>query len=1009
MKAIHAAIRGVVIVTLSACSASTPDAQRAMGTGPTLPATTPDSTTSPTAPNDSSPCGNARGNLMRVLPAGATLAENGASLTIACDGDAHSLGIASLGEGIVRVRYGAGRASIVALAPVAAHALDVTRDGDAVVVCTPELLLRVAPGACDLTARDRATGVEIRGAGNRFARGRATPQHAKGKPALAERDAIVLEHAAALGERFFGLGLHAGTHVDGRGQVVELWNTDAFDSDAGGFPPDAPSLYESIPFYVALRDGTAYGVFTDLTQRTRFDVAATDASRVALTAWDVPDGSGADGETRPDAGLDEYLVAGPRMNDVTRRYTALTGRAPLPPPWALGFHMSRWEGGCASLPADRPFCSAQQLVAFADDVRQRGFPADALFLDIHHMNGFRSFTFDAERFADPAALARDLGARGFHVHAIVDPALKVDDAWATYRDALAGKHFLSDARGVPFVGQVWPGAASYPDFTRAATRTFWSDQVAGLAARGIEGAWIDMNEPSEFTAGTVPDTLVVDGDGRATTMAEAHNAYAYFEARATREGLIRGRPDARPFVLSRAAFAGQQKYAAVWTGDAPSTWATLGMTLPQLLALGVSGMPFAGSDVGGYSGREESSGELYARWMALGAVSPFFRTHAEENARRQEPWAFGADVEDATRALVEQRYALLPYVYNTFEEASRTGAPLLRPLAFAFQDDARLGDVSDEAMLGDALLVAPIVARGATARSVILPAIDEGAWFELGSGARFTAGTTASVSAGSDALPLDALPMFARAGSIVFGTTGPERSGGRNETGAHTADEARRGPLVLDVFPADTNTRAVLYEDDGASAPAFSRIAFARERTDAGVRLSATLREGAFDATRSSIVVRLRRIDHAPRAVRVDGQALAPSAWAWDENDRTLRVTLPYAAFALDVDYDRTLLAELEVNVPVRVVLPPGTPPGAVVYVASSSTGWMHLPLARVGNEAHGTVRVPRGGYASYKVSRGAWASVEKGAGCAERPNRVLFGAARGQIARVVAFAGSGC
>lgn len=953
-------------------------------------------------------CGEADG-----LPPGVARDDAAHEVRVSSPSGSTALTLTVLHDGIVRLRYGDGtrasledtrRGSIVAIERPAAKAPLVTgRRGGRAIVCTSELEVAIDPVRAAVTAKDVATGaVVLDDADGGFFRGRAAASGAAASDG--ERDVIGVVRSSPPGERIYGLGLHtaarAGRGLDLRGAVVELYNTDAFDPGAGGFRPDAPSLYESIPFYVGLRGKTAYGVFTDNTHRLRFDLGKTEPSRLRTTAW-----GGA---------IDQYLVAGPSMKEVVRRYTLLTGRAPVPAPWALGYHQSRWEGPCDGSPASagRHFCSASQILAMADTLRERGIPADGVFLDIQHMDGFRSFTFDGERFADPEALFSALAARGLHASAIIDPGIKVDPAWAIYESGLAGAHFLGapGEPNKPFVGEVWPGPSVFPDFSRAPTRAWWGDLVGGLAKRGVSGAWIDMNEPASFTTGTVPDAAPADGDGRATTMAEVHNAYGLFEAKATYEGMLRARPGERPFVLSRAAFAGQQRWSAVWTGDAPSTWTTLGMTLPQLLHLGVSGIPFAGSDVGGYSGREESTPELFARWMSVGAVSPFFRAHAEKDARRQEPWAFGDETLEATRSLIALRYELMPYLYSVFDESSRTGAPVLRPLVFEDQDDESVADVADEATLGAWLLVAPVLTKeAAKGRAVILP---KGRWFDFRSGAALDGGTTVTSSAAPDALPADALPIFAREGAIIP----------RTQPGLHVAD-AHGGPLFLDAFPGATRTTFTLREDDGTTSAALSRITFATQRTATGARFEALAREGSFAAPHARVVVRVRRVDRDPSAVTLGGVALprAPAAtagtaamplgsFAWDANDRAVVVALPERfPFALELAFDPKLEPNGDVDVPVRVSLPPETPVATAIHVASSRAGWVHAPLARDGDVATGTIRLPRGGWGSFKITRGGWPTVEKGAGCVEIDNRRAFGAATRPIAVSVVAWADGC
>ena len=563
---------------------------------------------------------------------------------------------------------------------------------------------------------------------------------------------------------------------------------------------------------------------------------------------------------------------------------------------------------------------------------------------------------------------------------------------------------LKTPSGEVFQGEVWPGPSVFPDFTKKDARTFFAAEVERTARLGLRGMWIDMNEPSNFKDGTVPDTTLADGNGRATTMAEAHNVYAYFEAMATHEGMVRARPSERPFVLSRAAFAGQQRFSAVWTGDAPSTWTTLEMTLPQLLHLGLSGMAFAGSDVGGYSGRDTSP-ELFARWMALGAISPFFRAHAEKDARRQEPWSFGEDVESASRDLINLRYELMPYLISAFEETARTGAPVLRPLVFDFQEDEATHAISDSAMLGDSLLVAPLLKpTDSEGRRIYLP---KGRWFDFVSGAIYEGGRTVTLDAKPFALPTDTLPMFAREGAIVF----------RTEAVAHTG-LLRATPLTIDVFAGLGKSNATLHEDDGSARPQIARTSFVLDGTSLGIRLEAKPTEGTFVTRHAITTVRMRRVDRAPTRVTLDGKSLTRAApgspmafgtYVWDSSDRSLLVRVEkVGSFVLDVAVSRETDENGTVEVPLRVRLPAGTPEGPIT-VASSGASWQHLPLVRNGEFATGTLRAPRGGHAFFKITRGGWPSVEKAQGCIEIGNRHAFGAATKSVDISVRTWADGC
>jgi alpha-glucosidase len=424
------------------------------------------------------------------------------------------------------------------------------------------------------------------------------------------------------------------------------------------------------------------------------------------------------------------------------------------------------------------------------------------------------------------------------------------------------------------------------------------------------------------------------------------------------------------------------------------------MTMGQLLHLGMSGIPFAGSDVGGYSGREESTPELFSRWMSLGAISPFFRAHAEKDARRQEPWAFGDETLEATRALIRFRYGLMPYIYSVFDESALTCAPVLRPLVFEFQEDPATHAVADEAMLGPSLLVAPLMDAQPT-RAVLLP---KGRWYELHSGAFFEGGQTVTLAATPDPLPKDALPVFAREGAII-----PRTEPGTNVAASHD------GTLVLDAFPGKVKSAFTLREDEGTTDPALSRITFTTVRTDAGVRFEASAPAGTYVAAHRAVLVRIRRVDHDVTSVKQGGAplpraasvaALTPGSFAWDANDRTLVVALPTKfPFDLDIAFDPKVEANGDVDIPLEVKLPPGTPEGTAIHVASSRAGWVHLPLARTGDVARGLMRAPRGGYTSFKITRGDWPTVEKSGACAEIKNRSALGAGEPLTITVAAWA----
>lgn len=891
-----------------------------------------------------------------IPPTDLPVSADGTSVVVACAG--HDVSVHVLDPAIVRLAFDlpeSSRPSYAALVQPLPAAPAIGGTPEEAVVCTEEMRIAIDRKSCRVRATDRSGAVILE-----------SPEGGAG--VAKDGQARTVRWSAAPGERYYGFGEKTGA-LDKRGKKMVFYNTDAYDAAFGGYPPDEDPLYASIPFFVGLRGSSAYGLFFDNTHRLTFDMAGSNEAE-----WSVVAAGGV---------ADHYLFAGPTIAEVVERYTRLTGRIPLPPRWSLGYHQCRWG-----------YSPDAKVVSIADELRSRKIPADAMWLDIQHMDGFRSFTWDPVTFPTPEALVSGLGENGFHTVAIVDPAIKVDPAWDVYSNGVEKGLFLKDASGQPYVGEVWPGASVFPDFSDPATREYWGSLVPRVVGKGVSGIWIDMNEPSNFTGekgGTVPDALAAAGDGFPTTMAEMHNVYALNEARATYDGMRAAAPGERPFVLTRAGYAGIQRYAAMWTGDAPSTWATLEVTLPMLLGMGLSGLTFSGSDVGGYSGF--ASPELYARWMQVGSFSPFFRNHVATGTNDQEPWQFGTEVTDISRAVIEERYRLMPYLYSLFREASVTGAPVLRPLVYEFQSDPATHDLGDEAMLGPFILFAPVLEEGATKRAVYLP---PGRWFEARSGAIHDGPATVELE-----MVLGGLPTFVREGAIV-----PRRDL------VQWVDEKPIQTLHLDVYPAAAASSFALYEDDGHTFDfetgnhAITR--YTAQRSATGATLSAGAREGSFSPAPRTLEIRVRRVDHAPTAVVLSGVAVpafateeafasATQGYFYDARDLSIVVRFPDPGqFDLSLEYDPSItdLAP-PVQMQFEVTVPAGTPAGTPIHFASSANGWTHQPLAWIGpDKAGGLVSVPRGQYVFYKYTRGGWETVEKWPGCVEATNRYELGAA---------------
>ncbi|MBM7058974.1 TIM-barrel domain-containing protein, partial [Streptomyces durocortorensis] len=437
---------------------------------------------------------------------------------------------------------------------------------------------------------------------------------------------------------------------------------------------------------------------------------------------------------------------------VLQGWTALTGAPALPPSWALGPQHARWGFG-----------SEEEVRRVVGGYRERGLPLSVLHLDIDHYDGHRVFTVDRERFPDLPALAKELRGDGVRLVSIVDPAVKAEPGDAVFDTGRAvGEHgaFVRDARGRVVVGEVWPGACVYPDFTDPVVRDWWGSLYEERLAQGFSGIWHDMNEPVSFAAfgdPSLPRSARHVLEGAGGDHREAHNVYALAMARAGYEGLLRLRPEERPFLFSRSGWAGMQRYGGTWSGDVSTGWPGLRASLSLVLGLGLCGVPYSGPDVGGFDGFP--SPELYLRWFQLGACLPLFRTHSAIDAGRREPWAFGPEVLEHARAALVERERLHPYFVSLSHVARLTGAPYVRPVWWGAPGVRALRECEDAFLLGDALLVAPVLEPGVRRRAVRLP---RGRWYDTVTGRPYEGPGQVLVDA-----PLSRVPVLARAGAVI--------------------------------------------------------------------------------------------------------------------------------------------------------------------------------------------------------------------------------------------------
>ncbi|MFE2431230.1 glycoside hydrolase family 31 protein [Streptomyces sp. NPDC059373] len=565
----------------------------------------------------------------------------------------------------------------------------------------------------------------------------------------------------------FGLGGRAGGPRLGDG-AYRLWNTDPGEA----FGPGVDPLYITMPVQLVVADAGSHLVFHD----NSFDgrVSLRDGEEGAGSGHDRPGGC----ELRMDGGPLRYWVITGSPARILSAWTALTGRPALPPRWALGYQHARWGFG-----------TAEEVRRIAGGYRERGLPLAAMHLDIDHFAGHRVFTADKERFPDLPGLARELGADGVRLVSIIDPAVKLEPGNPVYDSGVAEDVFVRDAKGRPVRGAVWPGEGVFPDFTDPGVRKWWGGLYAERLAQGFAGVWHDVNEPVSFAAfgeTTLPRSARHALEGRGGDHREAHNVYALAMARAGYEGLGELRPDARPFVFSRSGWAGMQRYCGAWSGDVSTGWPGLRASLSLVMGLGLCGVPYSGPDVGGFDG--SPSPELYLRWLQMAAYFPLFRTHSAIDAGRREPWEFGPEVFGHASAVLRERERLLPYLYTLAHAAHRTGAPYVRPVWWNDPEDRKLRDCQDAFLLGDALLVAPVLEQGSDLRSLRLP---RGRWYDTATGEAYEGPGQVLVDA-----PLGRIPVLARAGAVlpVAGADG----GVELEVWAPVAGRSGGGLLITD-------------------------------------------------------------------------------------------------------------------------------------------------------------------------------------------------------------------
>jgi alpha-glucosidase len=567
------------------------------------------------------------------------------------------------------------------------------------------------------------------------------------------------------GERFIGLGEKTG-NLDRRGSAYTNWNTDKF-----AYSPDQDPLYMTIPFYIGIHNGLQYGIFFDNTYKSKFNFGASN-DRFSFFAAE-------DGE------MNYYFIYGKNVAEIISNYTHLTGRLELPPLWSLGTQQCRYS-----------YYPDKEVVNTARTYREKNIPADMIYLDIHYMDAYKVFTFHPERFPDPEKMVSDLYDMGFHTAVIMDPGIKVEKDYEPYDEGIKHQYFAKYPDGENYSGEVWPGWSHFPDFTKSEVRKWWGEWVKFYTEKGIDALWNDMNEPAAWGQ-SLPDLIEFHYEGETATHKRARNVYGMQMARSTYEGAKKHLKGNRPFILNRAGYSGVQRYTATWTGDnvADSDHMICGVRLVN--SLGLSGVAFAGFDVGGFAG--DPSPDLFVKWTVLGAFSPLFRFHSMINSKDAEPWAFGEEAEEISRNYISLRYRLMPYIYSAFYESSQTGMPISRSLVIDYTNDEKIYEskYQNQYLFGPAIMIPPI-ATGLEFIKVYLPTHD--IWYDLHTGSKVAGGEYITE------VRKERYPIFVKGSSII-----PMQSLVQNLS----ADPETT--LKIHVYNGMEKNSFELYEDDGVS------------------------------------------------------------------------------------------------------------------------------------------------------------------------------------------------
>ncbi|XP_067293753.1 neutral alpha-glucosidase AB isoform X2 [Pseudorasbora parva] len=556
-------------------------------------------------------------------------------------------------------------------------------------------------------------------------------------------------------EHVYGIPEHADSlklkNTDGS-DPYRLYNLDVFQYELH----NPMALYGAVPVLISHSTERTMGIFWLNAAETWVDISSNTAGKTMFgkmldfvqISSEAPQ---TDVRWISESGIiDVFIMLGPKPTDVFTQYASLTGTQSFPPLSALAYHQCRWN-----------YNDQDDVKTVDQGFDEHDIPYDFIWLDIEHADGKRYFTWDPSKFPQPKDMLQGLMDKRRKLVAIVDPHIRVDSGYKIHNEIRSKDFYVKNKDGGDYEGWCWPGNSGYPDFTNPEMRAWWASMFAYDQYEGSmenQYIWNDMNEPSVFNGPEV--TMHKDAVHGVWEHRDVHNLYGLYVQKATADGLIqRSGGVERPFVLTRAFFAGSQRYGAVWTGDNAAEWGHLKISIPMCLSLGLVGISFCGADVGGFF--KHPSSELLVRWYQAGAYQPFFRAHAHIDTPRREPWLFGPENTALIREAVRQRYALLPYWYQLFYNAHRTGQPVMRPLWVEYPDNVATFSIEDEYLIGKDLLVHPVTDEGARGVTAYLPGKEE-VWYDVHTFQKHVGDQSLYIP-----VTMSSIPVFQRGGSII--------------------------------------------------------------------------------------------------------------------------------------------------------------------------------------------------------------------------------------------------